>query len=87
MMTTTTMGLQFGNRKTLLAIDSIADAARAVNALRNKMELAGRGGVSRFPQVRILDTMTGQTIAHVSYNGRVWEGKPGSWTTETKELR
>ncbi len=90
-MTTTMLAapiaLRFGNKKTLLSVDSFADAQRAVNALRDRMELEGRGGASRFPHVRILDPVTGAVVGHVSYNGRMWEGEPGSWTPATREIK
>lgn len=28
-----------------------------------------------------------KVIAHVSYNGRVWEGKAGDWNSNTKEIK
>jgi len=31
-------------------------------------------------------TESGRVIAHVSYNGRVWEGPCQSWNQDTKEL-
>lgn len=27
-----------------------------------------------------------EVIAHVSYNGRVWEGKPTAWNSNVKEI-
>jgi hypothetical protein len=81
------MALRFGNKKTVLAVDSFAGARTAVNALRDKLETEGRGGNSRFPQVRIVNLADGSTIGHVSYNGRMWEGEPGTWTPATREIR
>ena len=28
----------------------------------------------------------GKIVAHVSWNGRMWEGDPRGWTFETKEI-
>lgn len=80
------LALQIGNRKTVLAVQSIGDAKRVVNALRDRMEENGRGGASRFPQIRIRDLSTGAVIGHFSYNGRAWEGEPQSWTPSTREM-
>ncbi len=85
-ITTAQLALRIGNRKTVLAVDTLAEARQVVNALRNKMEVEGRGGASRFPDVRIIDLLSGATIGHASYNGRMWEGEPRTWTPATREL-
>jgi hypothetical protein len=84
-LTTTTMALQIGNRKIVRAVASVAEAKQLVSRLRDQMELAGRGGASRFPTIRLIDA-TGHTIGHASYNGRMWEGEARAWTPTTREL-
>jgi hypothetical protein len=86
MITTQALAVRFGNKKTVLAVDTLAAAKKAVDTLRDRMELEGRGGASRFPEVRIIDLSTGNTVAHVSYNGRIWEGEPRTWTPSTREI-
>ena len=83
---TVQMAVKFSHHKTLLAVDSFAEAQKAVNTLRDNLEMAGCGGASHFPTVRIIDVATGRTIAHVSYNGRIWEGAPRTWTPSTREI-
>mgnify|MGYP003385277410 CR=1 FL=1 len=51
-------------------IQSWSQVSRAYRALLERFDL----GASRAPRCLILDAR-GRTVAHVSYNGRVWKGE------------
>jgi hypothetical protein len=34
----------------------------------------------------VIDNRTGKLVGHFSYNLRFWDGAPGTWTPQTKEL-
>ena len=42
-------------------------------------------GASRTPKCLVVDA-NGNTVAHVSYNGRVWAGNGNDWTPDTTPL-
>lgn len=67
-------------------VDSFEEAARLQEQMRDKYENETGLGSSSFPNVLIQDTTTGETIAYVSWNGRIWEGTPQAWTDKTKEI-
>lgn len=52
-------------------------------AYRETIEMLGLGA-SETP--RCLITKGGKVIAHVTYNGRVWPGKPSDWSATLRPL-
>jgi hypothetical protein len=65
---------------TKVEIIDYADASAKCRAYIEDHELGGGNWTGG-------DIFDGQAIiAHVSYNGRVWPGKHGSWTPGTKPL-
>lgn len=76
---TTTMFIQIGGKRYQVATFEHASVmfCRARDAY-------GEGG-SRTPTPLIVDEH-GAIIGYVSYNGRVWPGRPKDWKPETKPL-
>lgn len=64
-----------------IEVETYRDASLTFCVFRDKLG----EGASNTPQAYIVDD-TG-VIAHVSYNGRVWEGHPTKWNSETKEIK
>ena len=62
-------------------VSSYAEASRVCRDYIVENELGG----GNWTGGQILDG-AGHAVAHVSYNGRVWEGEAGSWTPETREI-
>ena len=71
--------VQIGRRRYEAA--SLADASRMFCAARDK---SGHGA-SRTPTPLLYDR-DGRLIGHVSYNGRVWAGRPQDWQPGAKPL-
>ncbi len=67
------LALQVGDNPNVRAVESIEEAARLVDQLRDAAEQAGEGGVSQFPKTTVVDTRTGKPVAIISYNGRIWD--------------
>jgi hypothetical protein len=57
------------------AVTDLAHASQVYVRERDKAEQAGRGGARNVPS-GIVKIETGDFF--ISYNGRVWEGSPGS---------
>lgn len=82
--TTARMGLRIGSN--VREIASFEEAGRLWDQLRGGMEEGGAGGASNAPGVTIVDLDSGKTLAHISYNGRMWEGEAKDWTSKTREI-
>lgn len=65
------------------AVKDYAEASGVVEELREQHMEQGLGN-STFPRMTIVDLGTGQTIAHVSWNGKVWPGE--HWSPDSKPL-
>lgn len=57
------------------------DVSEAYRHMLDALDL----GASRAPRCDILDS-TGQIVAHVSYNGRIWAGSATEWQPNSKPL-
>jgi hypothetical protein len=68
-VTQSTLALRFGKSRAVIAVASIAEASEKWCAYRDERGL----GASESPRVTVIDTATGQTVAHISYNGRAWD--------------
>ena len=68
-------------RNKTVAVDSMEEASRASLEFINNNNL----GSGNWAGGDVTDSV-GAIVAHVSYNGRVWEGKRGSWTSATREI-
>lgn len=64
-------------------VDTFAEASAKV---RRYIESRGMGSSGWHRNGNGTIRRDGVTIAHVSYNGRVWEGEASAWTTETREI-
>ena len=53
-------------------------------AYRKTIETIGVGASEAPPCVII--NLLGQVVAHCSYNGRIWPGRPSDWTPEKRPL-
>jgi hypothetical protein len=74
-----------GDRKTLLAVATLAEASAVVARMRGAMMAAGKGS-SAMPRVWVYD-LSGATpvrAGEISWNGRVWP--LGEWTPATRPL-
>jgi len=76
---TAPMTMRLGNR--FYAVASIVEASRMFCAARDK---SGHGA-SRTPMPLLYDG-AGRLVGHVSYNGRVWAGRPQDWHPGVKLL-
>jgi hypothetical protein len=67
-----TLALRIGRSRNVRAVASLKEASDLWCAKRD----ASMVGASRMPEVTVVDTTTGTTVARVSYNGRVWSPEP-----------
>ena len=63
-----TLGLRLGRSRTLIEVQSLAEASGIYQRLRDE---SGHGA-STMPRGRVY--RDGKLVAEVSYNGRVWQG-------------
>lgn len=63
--------------------DSLAGLRAQAEDYRDYWNLGG----GNWNDGRIIDNRTGKLVGHFSYNLRCWEGLPGTWTSETKEIK
>jgi hypothetical protein len=79
------LALRIDDRRDVTAVKDYAEASGIVAELREQHMEMGQGN-STFPRMTIVDLGTGETVAHVSWNGRVWAGKPEEWKPTTPML-
>lgn len=60
--------LRVGKRPEMIPLERVEDASDFCADLRKKLNV----GASKFPRLTVVDSVTWQTVAHVSYNGRIW---------------
>jgi hypothetical protein len=63
-------------------VESIKAARECCAAYQEKYNLGG----GNWDNGRVIDNRTGKLVGHFSYNLRFWEGEPGSWSADRKEL-
>lgn len=67
-------------------VASPAEASRVWLAVHDGLMRAGYyTGASRFSPTTLMDAKR-KVVAYVSYNGRVWAGKPNDWTPKTEPI-
>jgi hypothetical protein len=64
----TTLALRFGKARKVFAVQSLAEASEYWTRFRDAQGLAS----SESPSVSVINTATGNTVATISYNGRIW---------------
>lgn len=72
---TPSLAVRLDNGKDLRAVGSLEEAGHLVDEMRDTAEREGMGGASNFPRVTVIDTKTGEEVARISYNGRIWDAK------------
>lgn len=60
--------VRVGKSREMIPLDRVEDASAVCDDLRKKLNV----GASKFPRLTVVDAVTWQTVAHVSYNGRIW---------------
>lgn len=66
------LAVRFGRSKSVAAVSNIREASDAWCKLRDENGLGGNDS----PKVTVIDTVTGKTVAQISYNGRAWTPEP-----------
>lgn len=79
------LALRIDDERRVTAVKDCAEASGIVAELREQHMEHGLGN-STFPRMTIVDLNTGDTVAHISYNGRVWKGEPEAWNSRTEML-
>jgi hypothetical protein len=77
------LALRIDDDSHVTAVKDYAEASGIVEELREQHMEMGHGN-STFPRMTIVDLSTGATVAHVSWNGKVWPGE--QWTPDSKPL-
>jgi hypothetical protein len=72
--------VRFGGRTD--AVDSFGQASEQWDRYRDQRGL----GASQIPELPEIIDATGNVIAHISYNGRVWPGPARDWTSGLRPL-
>lgn len=65
-----TLVMRFGKSRAVIGVVDFREASEKWCAYRD----AGGLGASESPRVTVIDTATGKTVAHISYNGGIWNG-------------
>ena len=80
-MTTKVCGFaaRIGNRA--FGVQSWEQVSKAYRDTIDQLDL----GASETPRCEILN-LRGEVVAYVSYNGRVWPGRPENWTSEKRPI-
>lgn len=68
MIATASLALRFGNARKVHAVKSLAEASDIWCRLRDARNL----GASESPLVTVINADSGETVARISYNGRIW---------------
>lgn len=66
---TTRLAVRLGASRELIGVNNLQEASRAWTYLRDKHSL----GASQSPKVTVIDCITLNPIATISYNGRIWD--------------
>lgn len=61
-----------------IAVRGWAEASNAVSVIRDR---TGAGASEMGVEFPLLED--GEVVAYVSYNGKVWKGRPGDWPKAT----
>lgn len=62
------LAVRFGSSKKVVAVNSLRDASKAWEKLRDERGL----GASQSLKVTVVDLNAGKAVASISYNGRAW---------------
>lgn len=65
-----------------LLVMSLEAASKETRAHIERNDLGAR----TYTPAKLVDLESGKTLGFVAYNGTIWEGKPQTWTPETKQL-
>lgn len=69
-----------GRARRHIAVADLAAASRAAQIIRDELSVSGSGW-------RRADLYEGRRwVGHVSYNGRVWDVRPGAWRPSDRPL-
>lgn len=79
-LTAPQLALRINDSRNVTAVKNYAEASGVWCEMRDENGF----GSSDMPSLTIVDLNTGATVAHVSYNGRVWPG--ASWKPDAKPL-
>lgn len=82
-LTAPTLALRIDDDRHVTAVKDYAEASGIVSELREQHMEMGQGN-STFPRMTVVDLSTGSTVAHVSWNGKVWPGE--QWTPDAKPI-
>lgn len=66
-------------------VTAVRDYAEASGIWQELREESGMGS-SMMPRLTLVDLESCATVAHISYNGRVWKGEPEDWNSRTEML-
>jgi hypothetical protein len=77
------LALRIDDSRHVTAVKDYAEASGIVSELVNQHMEMGQGN-STFPRMTVVDLSTGSTVAHVSWNGKVWPGE--QWTPDAKPI-
>jgi len=82
MLPKTELFLQYGNKR--YVVGDFREASEKVTAARDEGMRQGLGG-SDFKSPLIVDS-NGKVVGYVSWNGRVWPGRPEDWASGVKPI-
>jgi hypothetical protein len=77
------LALRIDDSVNVTAVKDYAEASGIVEELREQHMEQGLGN-STFPRMTIVNLESCETVAHVSWNGKVWPGE--QWTPDAKPL-
>lgn len=66
------LALRFDDGTNVRAVQSVEEASKLWQEYRDREGLGSRGS----PHVTVVNAATGETVARISYNGRIWPAKP-----------
>ena len=69
-----TLGVRFGTSRKLCGVASLREASDVWCRYRDAHGL----GASEAPRVTVVDYATSETVARISYNGRLWHPTTGA---------
>lgn len=79
-----TLYVQFG--KSRFQMESFEQASRAIGQLLDKTGGTFSGRTGPKVDTPLIVNAKGETVGHISQNGRVWSGEPNKWTEQTPLL-
>lgn len=77
-----TLALRINDSVNVTGVRDYAEASGIWAELRDENNL----GASSMPRLTLVDIESCSTVAHISYNGKIWKGEPEAWTPRTELL-